>query len=438
MTDVSLLPEYDRQNAWLEILPPLAPANVLGGRLEADHVVVGGGFGGVAAARRLAELNPGASIVLIEADRIGNNAAGRCSGFIIDHAHNIRAKGFADDAENAKRGIALNREGLDWLAEIVERENIECDWRPEGKIHAAASTKGAMTLESFAQSLDAVDEDYSMLDARDLKQRFGTDFYNVGLLAPHTVLVNPAALVNGLAATLPRNVSVFENSPVTSVDYGPPHTLQTGRGTIITPSLVLAANGFGAGFGFFTKHLIPLITWGSMTRQLEPDELERLGGDDSYGIIPAHPAGTTVRRLPEGRILVRNQYTYSRRSNILAGREKVAEVHRSSFEARFPMLSDVEFEYTWGGALSLSRNGAGVCGEVAAGVHASMVYQGTGMAKGTISGKYLAEHMMGEEPPLRSMLSSGTTPSRNYPEPFNGWGVALNSRWRRWQAGVEE
>ena len=88
--------------------------------------------------------------------------------------------------------------------------------------------------------------------------------------------------------------------------------------------------------------------------------------------------------------------------------------------------------------MSLSRNGAGVCGEVAPGVHASMVYQGTGMAKGTISGKYLAEHMMGEEPPLLAMLSSGTTPSRNYPEPFNGWGVALNSRWRRWQAGVEE
>ncbi len=438
MTEVSLLPEYDRQNAWLEILPPLPSATRLEGAIEADHVVVGGGFGGLAAARRLAELNPAASIVLIEADRIGNNAAGRCSGFIIDHAHNIRAKGFADDTESAKRGIALNREGVDWLAEIVERENIECDWRPEGKIHAAASASGAKTLESFAKSLDAVDEDYSMLDATELTRRFGTDFYNVGMMAPHTVLVNPAALVHGLAVTMPPNVSVFESSPVTSVDYGPPHMLRTALGAVTTPSLVLAANGFGAGFGFFTKHLIPLITWGSMTRQLEPDELERLGGEESYGIIPAHPAGTTVRRLPEGRILVRNQYTYSRRSNALAGREKVAKIHRSSFDARYPMFSDVGFEYTWGGALSLSRNGAGVCGEVAPGVHASMVYQGTGMAKGTISGKYLAEQIMGEEPPLLSMLSSGTTPSRNYPEPFNGWGVALNSRWRRRQAGVEE
>ena len=207
MTAISLLPKYDRKNAWLEILPPLPSATMLDGAIQADHVVVGGGFGGLAAARRLAELNPAASIVLIEADRIGNNAAGRCSGFIIDHAHNIRAKGFADDTENAKRGIALNREGVDWLAEIVERENIECDWRPEGKIHAAASASGAKTLDSFAKSLDAVDEDYSMLDATELERRFGTDFYNVGMMAPHTVLVNPAALVRGLAVTMPPNVS---------------------------------------------------------------------------------------------------------------------------------------------------------------------------------------------------------------------------------------
>ncbi len=435
---VSLLPEYDRQNAWLEILPPIPESTALTGDIEADHVVVGGGFGGLAAARRLAELNPDASIVLLEGGRIGNNAAGRCSGFLIDHAHNIRAKGFADDVENAERGIALNRAGVDWLAEIVERESIDCDWRPEGKIHAAASDSGAKSLEAFAHSLDAVDEEYTMLDRHELKQRFGTDFYRVGLLAPHTVLVNPAALVRGLAETMPDNVSVFEDSMVTDVNYGPPHLMATARGSVRSPSLVLAANGFGAGFGFFPKHLLPLITWGSMTRQLTDAELERLGGDESYGIIPAHPAGTTVRRLPEGRILVRNQYTFSRDSNIVRDRERVAEVLRRSFDARFPMLAGVEMEYTWGGALSLSRNGAGVCGPVAPGIHATMVYQGTGMAKGTISGKYLAESMMGEEPALLSMLHGDTEPSRNYPEPFNSWGVRLNARWRRWQAGVEE
>ena len=64
-----------------------------------------------------------------------------------------------------------------------------------------------------------------------------------------------------------------------------------------------------------------------------------------------------------------------------------------------------------------------------------MVYQGTGMAKGTISGKFLAEHMMGQTDPLMDLLTSGAQPSRNFPDPFNRWGVMMNSRWRRAQAG---
>jgi len=436
VTAVSLRPTYDRGNGWLEILGPQPQPVVLIGDLDADHVVIGAGYGGLAAARRLAELDPSASVVLIEADRVGNNAAGRCSGFIIDHAHNIRAKGFADDTENAKRQIALNRAGVDWLDEIVHREGIECDWRREGKIHAAASAKGEETLAGFAESLDAVDEEYLVYDGAELKRRFGTDFYRSGLHAPHSILVQPAELVIGLANSMPENVQVFESSMVTDVDFGPPHTIRTASGSVRSPSLVIAANGFGEGFGLFKNSLIPLITWGSMTRPLSDDEVAALGGQENYGIIPAHPAGTTVRRRPDNRILIRNQYTFSRRSSVTKGLAAVKRIHEKSFRNRYPMLENVEFEYSWGGALALSRNGEGVCGSVADGVWATMAYQGTGMAKGTISGKYLAEHMLGDDDPLMGLVAGA--PSRNFPDPFNRWGVRMNSRWRRWQAGLEE
>ena len=357
---------------------------------------------------------------------------------IIDHAHNIRAKGFADNTGDARRQIALNRAGIDWLDKIVHNEHIDCDWQPHGKIHAAASTQGERILASFAESLDAIGEEYHTYDAAELKRRFGTGFYRSGLHAPHSVSVQPAALVIGLASTMPANVSVYDSSPVNEVDYGPPHLVRTAAGSVQTPSLVLAANGFGEGFGFFRNRLIPLITWGSMTRPLTDAESEELGGEDSYSIVPAHPAGTTVRRLSGGRILIRNQYTFSRHSNPINGRHRARRTHQRSFRNRYPMLADTAFEYTWGGAISLSRNGAGVCGQVAPGVWATMVYQGTGMAKGTISGKLLAESMMGDPSPQIDLLTNGGLPSRNFPDPFNRWGVRLNARWRRWQAGIEE
>ncbi len=439
MTVVSIRPRYDRQNAWLQLLGPQPEPKVLEGSVAADHVGVGGGFGGLAAARRLAELAPSAHIVMLEADRIGNNAAGRCSGFIIDHAHNLRAKGFADDTAGARRQIALQRAGIDWLDDIVHEHAIDCDWRRDGKIHAAASPRGEQMLRDFAASLDAIDEDYHEYDAAELRRRFGTGFYRSGIHAPHSVTVQPAALVTGLARTLPRNVTVYESSMVTDVELGPPHTLRTAAGVVRTPSLVLAANGFGEGFGFFRNRLLPLITWGSMTRELTDAEVAALGGDESYNVIPAHPAGTTVRRLPTRRILIRNQYTFSRRSDGITGRDAVRRVHERSFRNRYPMLADVELEYTWGGALSLSRNGSGVCGPLGPGVWATMVYQGVGMAKGTVSGKLLAEQIAtGERHPAVDVLTGGATPSRNVPEPLNGWGIRLNIRWRRWQAGIEE
>lgn len=436
--EIDLLPRYDQANAWHEILPPLAEPQVLTGAVACDYLVIGGGYSGLAATRRLAELEPEARIVLIDGDRIGNNAAGRCSGFAIDHAHNLRAKSFADAKQAALDAIAMNRAGLRYLDEAITANTIDCDWVKEGKYHAAATTRGERMLAHFGESLEAIDEDHTVLTGDECRDIFGTPFYTAAIHAPHSYLAQPAALVRGLAATMPENVSVYEDSMVTSVDYGPPHTVSTARGSATAPILVLATNGFTEGFGFLRNHLIPLITWGSMTRELSPAESERLGGAPSYGIIAAHPAGTSVRRIttPNNRILVRNIFSYSKRSDFVRRKAWAARTHRSSFDNRWPMLRDVGFEYSWGGALSLSRNGEPVFGELRPNVYATVVHNGVGMARGTISGKLLAESIVGQDSELLRQMQRKGRPNRNLP--LQSVGVRINARARRMIAGLEE
>ena len=147
MGAVTLLPRYDRDNGWFETLPERPPAAPLSGRVDADVVVVGAGFTGLAAARRLGELRPDASIVLLEAGLVGNNAAGRSSGFAIDHAHNLRAKGLGDTAEHERRQIGLNRAGQEYLGSAVAAHGIDCGWEWAGKTHAACTAKGIRHLE---------------------------------------------------------------------------------------------------------------------------------------------------------------------------------------------------------------------------------------------------------------------------------------------------
>ena len=82
------------------------------------------------------------------------------------------------------------------------------------------------------------------------------------------------------------------------------------------------------------------------------DEIAGLGGTNSWALIPADPMGTTVRRLATNRICVRNHFAFRPDLAVSEGDlAKAKHLHQRSFDRRFPMLKDVELQYTWGGAL---------------------------------------------------------------------------------------
>ncbi|WP_336335949.1 FAD-dependent oxidoreductase [Pseudomonas putida] len=135
---------------------PLTP---LSGTVECECVVIGAGWMGLHAARRYAELNPDARVVLVDAGRIGNNASGRCMGFAIDFAHNPRKSDFAEDFKANQEELHVNREGTAYLKSIVE-SGVDGDWDPQGKYHSAATTNGVKDLITFSNALDAMKQEY--------------------------------------------------------------------------------------------------------------------------------------------------------------------------------------------------------------------------------------------------------------------------------------
>ncbi|WP_372877868.1 NAD(P)/FAD-dependent oxidoreductase [Pseudomonas sp.] len=436
----NFLPQDDGRCGWYEILPPAPPSTPLRGTVQADWVVLGAGLAGLAAARRLAELQPQASVVLIDAKRVGFGAAGRNSGFMVDLPHDLTSHSYTSSHEADQKIIRLSRGAIDYTREIVQHHGIDCDWREQGKLHGAANARGVHALESFAKGLSALGEPYRLLSAQDMKTVTGSDFYQAGLHAPGCVLVQPAALTRGLGQTLPENVQLLEDSPVLNIEVGKVHTLTTAQGCVKAPRLVLANNAYAANFGQlgFKGRLLPIYTYASMTRQLTGEELARLGGEQSWGLIPADPLGTTVRRLANGRICVRNSFTYNPQVQASASTlERVKRAHRRSYENRFPMLPGIEFEYTWGGALCLSRNAGSQFGQIAPGVFSAVCCNGLGLTRGTISGKLIAEYALGMDSDLLSIMLEQPKPCRNPPEPFLGIGVRSSLAWKEWTAGVE-
>ena len=108
-----------------------------------------------------------------------------------------------------------------------------------------------------------------------------------------------------LATSLPENVEVFEDSPVTAYHDGVPIHLDCDAGTITTNGLLLTTNLYTPALGKFGERIFPLFLFASLTRPLTESEVDALGGAPHWGIVPAHPAGTTVRRTIDHRILIR-------------------------------------------------------------------------------------------------------------------------------------
>jgi len=433
---ITVLPKDPRASGWYGILPEPPAVRRLVGRQAADWVIVGAGFTGVAAARRLGELAPDKRVILIEAQRAGLGASGRNSGFIIDVPHNSDASADANEAN--QRILRLNRFAIGWLQELVEQHQIRCDWRSRGQYRVAATSAGVRGADAIVAQAEAMGLPQEILSREQIAERLGTTYYGRAVHQPGTILMNPAALVRGLAYSLPANVDFLEESPVTGIDYGRPHRLRTPDGEITTPKLILATNGFTDGWGFLEQHLIRLVTYASLTRPLTDRQLAAMGSDENWGVTCAIRMGSTVRRTADNRLMMRNTFRYGGDTSVTdAELARARRSHANAIQARFPQLGEPQIEHSWGGFVCLSRNSAPFWGELAPGVLASVCCNGVGVPKGTFAGRAIAEYAVGHDSELvRDMLTFPKAANHGL-GPFVGVATSARLKFQQWQAGRE-
>ena len=417
-------------SGWYAVLPEPAPANRLKGDQVADWVVVGAGVTGLAAARRLGEFAPDAHVLLLDEYRVGYGASGRNSGFIIDTPH-LSEHLSAEDNRRVSRLIVA---GLADLEGHVRAHGIDCEWSPRGHLTAVVESRREKRLQATARMLDAAGEDYEWHDRTAVAGVTGTDHYHGAVLTPRTVLVNPAALCRGLGKTLPRNVELCEQTPVLRVEPGSPVKIECAEGSISARNVLLTTNAFIARLGFLRRAVFPLIACASLSRPLTGDEQAAMGGEPDWGITGV----TTMRRTRSNRILVRHGLGYTWDFRLSEHRRRqLVQSHTAILEKRFPMLAGLDFDHTWAGVFCMTRNWASHFGRLAPGVFVSLGYCGVGLARGTVSGRLLAEHAMGSESSLIADVRALSRPRPLPPQPFLGIGIRARAAWYRWSTRAE-
>jgi glycine/D-amino acid oxidase-like deaminating enzyme len=361
-------------HGWAELLPERRASAPLSGSRRVPWVVIGAGLTGLACARRLAQLHPADEILLLDARRVGQAASGRNSGFVVATSHFPGAI-VAAQIDNYRRINRINQAGLELLSQQVAQHEIDCQWQREGFIHTA---------------------EHEVLDQAALQQRLGTSHYHGGVHIADGALVQPAALVHGLADTLPANVSLHENSPVYKITDGKPLSLQLASADLRADRVILATNFESVSLSFLRSRIVGSTLAGSFTRVLTQDELASLGSLTEWGAISLHSGGATLRLTRDHRISIRNTAEYH--GSVLLTDEQLARrqvIHREAFERRFPQLAQVPFEYSWSGVEGISRNGTNFFGQQRKNIYLAGGYNGSGVSRGSAFGTAIADYASG-------------------------------------------
>ena len=385
------LPYDGVRNGWYATLPDPAPARVLSSDVSADWAVLGGGACGLSFARRIAELRPDDTVVVVEGMRVGYGTSGRNAGFMLRH----HSHGGIKDLDAAKRSDRFFQTGQSYLRDIVEQHQIRCDWSDWGQIYVSASAPGESHLDDVADGFNTLGIANEALDQDAVEVITGTRFYTRAVrVESGGALVQPAAMMRGLGETLPTNVTLYEDSPVTEIRSDGGFTLVGADGTVRAPKLIVAANLFAEEMGLKRHRVVPIASFGTLTRPLDDEEMKHVGSAGEFGLLPASPNGSTVRLTRDRRILMRNTLWYARskrfEDDLIA---RMEDRHRQSIAERWPALENVDFAGTWGGIMAFTRNEGTVWGEVSDGLYVLVTTDTAPMTRGTALGKLLAEDL---------------------------------------------
>ncbi len=449
MSRVELKPADLGASGWDAILPPRARGQALAWEADCDFLVIGAGFAGLSAARRLRQLEPAAKITILEAHAVASGPAGRNSGFMIDLPHALSRGAYGSGGENARdlRHIRMNRAAIAFAADCAAVYDFPPgSFDPCGKVNAAAGQVGERHNREYATDLDALGEPYELLDTAAMRELCGSDYYRGGLRTPGTALIQPAQYVCSLADALAAREAceLYEHSPVRELRRdGTGWLATTTAGAVRARRVILAVNGLVETFGFYRHRLMHINLYASMTRALSADESAGLGGAATWGFTPADPIGSTVRKIvdPAGgaRLVIRNRCTYEPSLELPPDRlARIARDHDRTFAARFPALAGIEMEYRWSGRLCLSRNDVWALGRLADGLYSACCQNGLGTTRGTIAGivaaEQAAEHAGAS---LVPDYAPEPPPQRLLPEPFMTLGARAVIRLRELRAGRE-
>ena len=428
----------DNSCSWINDLDPRNNIQTLKSNLDCEWLIIGAGYTGLSAARKLGELYSNQKILIVDAQLAGEGASSRNSGYLVDSTLN---DGFTSnkELENYKKKSDIYKLGIEAVKKFIKEYQVDCDWNECGKYFASSKIEDKKILENFSKTLSKLDFKHSLMFNNDLTKRLGTSFYEVALYTKGGILLHPGKLVRAMIDTLPKNVDLFENSFLQNWKKVNDIILcNFQNGSIRTKKIIFATNGFLRSLGIKTNYNFPLTLTASMTRPLTKKEYENIGEPNEWGVLPVKPMGATIRLTKNKRILIRNTaevYNSFKMSKLDLKKRSLKQ--KIGIKKRFPQLPDDIIQSTWSGIVSRTRNSSQFFEKIDNNIFVAGCYNGSGIGVGTLFGEQIAIKASNEETNEIKTIEARNKPTWLPPQPFLNLGVKSRLFYERMRAKSE-
>ena len=375
---------------------PRRPATTEALPAACDVLIVGSGFTGLSAALTL--LDKGRSVVVVDRDSPGFGASTRNGGQVGSGNQKFRVKTLIALRGRAK-AEAMLREGtamLDYIADLIARENIACHFTRCGRFRGAVRREH---YDAMARDMEDLREiagvESFMVPQAEQRSEIGSDVFFGGAVLPNDAGLHPGLYHQGLLErVVARGGHVAGNAAVTAIT---PESSQflvtTARGPVRARNVIVATNGY-------TDATLPelkrrIVTVGSgliATDEISQSLFDRLFpkkrvyGNTNRVFYYFRPAPAERRVIWGGRV-----------GRLAPADSSRAYAHLAADMLRvFPELADVPVTHAWSGQIGYTYDEIPHLGRTASGIHFALGYCGTGVSRATYFGHKIALQVAGD------------------------------------------
>ena len=400
--------------------------------VNADVVIIGGGFTGLWTAFFLTEANPNLGIAVLEQDICGGGPSGRNGGFASGWWDELDGLVALYGAEAAVRACQAISTSITSIGDFCETHGVDAWFRKAGYVFAATAAPHLTVCErmvELAREVGAATE-LRPLSAEEVRARCDSSAFRGGAFMPDGASVQPAFLVRGLRRVLlERGVTIHESTPVTRLEPGPPAMAITPRGAVRAPHAVMAVNAWAMGWPWFRRALVAWSSYVVLTAPA-PDVLKAIHWTGGEIVSDLRTSVRYFRTTRDGRIAFGGG---GGRAGTTIGDSFTRDVRAvaeaaAGFRRLLKSFADVPIVDAWGGPIDVSPTHLPAFGSLFPNVHYALGYTGNGVAPSHLAGRVLADLVTRADSDAVRLPMVNATARSFPPQPFRALGAALIRR----------